>query len=582
MSDIHVRRIRTVLLRDYEGLIDVSDVKDFPPDQVQSHVLTRCQAAMTLAKVADIQSVKAADAIVDGFGDNGIDAIYFDEVVGIIYVVQSKWVSGGQKSPDLGEVLKFIRGVKDLMAAKFDEFNDRFRVKQADLERALDGPNEFLLMLTYTGTQPLSIHAEQEIKALLEKENDPIPIMSYRVFSQKELYSMISGSLEGASISLEVTLHDWGQVREPYHAVYGQVPAEQIASWYEQHGTRLLARNLRKFRGDTEVNRFIQSTLVSEPEKFWYFNNGITVLCDEIKKKPLGGSNRDVGHFIFEGVSVVNGAQTVGSIAVTVAGGFQRPKEARVLVRFISLENCPTDFATEVTTATNTQNRIERRDFASLDPNHQRLRQELMLDLNLVYAFKSGDEKPLPETGCTIDDATVALACANPDVRLAADAKRNISVLWEDIEKPPYTQIFNEHLTACRLWRCVQVLRVVEARLAQKEIGGSSIRQRAAIHGNRFILHEVFQSLPLDQLDDPELDVESLKVRAREQATFVLDHVEQIVVEHFRESYLNTFFKSRSNCEKLKEYLPPTPPIPATPYLPAKSDPQQPLFHLEE
>ncbi|MEM7535452.1 MAG: hypothetical protein AAF639_24965 [Chloroflexota bacterium] len=54
------------------------------------------------------------------------------------------------------------------------------------------------------------------------------------------------------------------------------------------------------------------------------------------------------------------------------------------------------------------------------------------------------------------------VACAYPMVQLTATAKRNLRSLWKDITTPPYTQLFNPHLTAFRLWRCVEVARVDE------------------------------------------------------------------------------------------------------------------------
>jgi hypothetical protein len=263
----------------------------------------------------------------------------------------------------------------------------------------------------------------------------------------------------------------------------------------------------------------MKSTLIQESGKFWYYNNGITVLCNKISKKAIGGANRDVGQFTCEGVSVVNGAQTVGSIATAVAQGFPKAQNAKVLVRFISLEDCPPDFATDVTTATNTQNRIERRDFASLDPEQERLRKELMLDLAKNYAYKSGDRPPPHQDGCTIDDATIALACAYPSIRLAADVKRNISVLWADINEPPYTLLFNDRLSANRLWYCVEVLRAVEARLMQESFARSGDEKRITIHGNRFILHWIFRKLSLEQFDLMDLDIVSIKQRAQEQGS---------------------------------------------------------------
>ncbi len=92
--------------------------------------------------------------------------------------------------------------------------------------------------------------------------------------------------------------------------------------------------------------------------KFWYFNNGITVLCQKVAKTALGATSKKAGTFAFEGVSIVNGAQTVGGIGRAADDHPQEVGDARVTIRFISLENCPADFAEEVTRGTNTQNRV--------------------------------------------------------------------------------------------------------------------------------------------------------------------------------------------------------------------------------
>jgi len=43
----------------------------------------------------------AARAVTDGAGDNGIDAIYFDESNRRLYLVQSKWMKNGVGEPDM-------------------------------------------------------------------------------------------------------------------------------------------------------------------------------------------------------------------------------------------------------------------------------------------------------------------------------------------------------------------------------------------------------------------------------------------------------------------------------------------------
>jgi AIPR protein len=213
---------------------------------------------------------------------------------------------------------------------------------------------------------------------LLDEMNSPSEVMSLKVLNQGELHRIVASGVAGESVDLEVMLHQWGMMQSPYLAYYGQVAVTDIASW-GQFGTRLTAKNLRQFKGLTEVNDSIAKTLTLNPERFWYFNNGITVLCESLRKKPLGGANNETGTFVCRGASVVNGAQTVGTISDAAKNHNSAMAGAKVLVRLVSLEECPPGFGDDLTRAANTQNRIEKRDFAALDPNQKRLRTELFL-----------------------------------------------------------------------------------------------------------------------------------------------------------------------------------------------------------
>jgi hypothetical protein len=124
--------------------------------------------------------------------------------------------------------------------------------------------------------------------------------------------------------------------------------------------------------------------------------------------------------------------------------------DARVTIRFISLEDCPPEFAGEVTRGANTQNRVERPDFVALDPQQDRLATELAID-GLRHAIKSGEPTPETETGCAVIDATVALSCAKRTPDLAVQAKRQIGSLWLGAEKRT-APIRPRARGCCRLW----------------------------------------------------------------------------------------------------------------------------------
>jgi hypothetical protein len=138
------------------------------------------------------------------------------------------------------------------------------------------------------------------------------------------------------------------------------VCATDVAGWMDAHGSRLFSSNLRQFLGTSSVNDDIVATLKNRPQEFWYLNNGITAVVSNIAKKPIGGTSTDSGIFECTGFSVVNGAQTVGSIHAASVTDPEQVAKAMVVVRIISTEKSPQDFGTEVTRCTNTQNRSQR------------------------------------------------------------------------------------------------------------------------------------------------------------------------------------------------------------------------------
>jgi hypothetical protein len=297
------------------------------------------------------------------------------------------------------------------------------------------------------------------------------------------------------------------------------------------------------------VNNLVLATITDSPENFWYFNNGVTVLCASIDKAPAGGPERRQGTFGLKGVSVVNGAQTVGTLARALRQGKQSELDAvRVMVRFISLEDAAEDFAERVTRATNAQNVIGGRDFVGLDPEQTRLRDDFSVD-NLIYAVRSGEARPDPDKGCEFADAAVALACAH-SAGLATQAKREVSRLWDDITKSPYKALFNPQTNHLRVWRSVQILRAVDRELDRLRGGLDNRTKGYAVHGNRLIAHVVFAKLDLAGIEDHTADWAPTLAQAAESTARVL-HAMKDIGEAEYGGYTASLFKNATKTGRL-------------------------------
>jgi hypothetical protein len=101
MSIIHVRHIKAAVEKRFRDLVDLSDLPNSPPAHREDCFLTRGLAAFVIAELTGALDKIAAASIVDEFGDNGIDALYYDAPEQVCYLVQSKWIKSGTGSVDL-------------------------------------------------------------------------------------------------------------------------------------------------------------------------------------------------------------------------------------------------------------------------------------------------------------------------------------------------------------------------------------------------------------------------------------------------------------------------------------------------
>jgi AIPR protein len=552
MSIIHVRQIEAKLRSLFNNLIELSDCDNKSSTDKDSVFLTRSLAAFAILANTDITPEQAALCITDGFQDNGIDAIYFDDREKILFLVQTKWRHEGTGSIERGDALKFINGVKDLINAEFERFNEKISKRSVEIIDALSvATTRIVLLVAYTGQAPLAPDISRDFDDFLREMNDASDVVEFKLLKQGNLHNIIASGTLGAPINFDVVLRDWGQVREPFLAYYGRVSTTEVATWWDQHHPRLFAPNIRSFLGTTEINQGIVDTLLSEPEKFWYFNNGITALCSTIRKKLIGGNAHDSGVFECTDVSIVNGAQTVGAISTANAKAPDKAAKATVLVRFISLENCPDDFAIRVTRATNTQNRIENRDFVSLDPEQGRLRTELQLD-GIDYVYKSGYSLRDTKNGFDLTEATVALACSHADLSYAVQAKRGIGVLWEDVSKAPYKALFNSGVSSVRLWRLVRIHRTVEEQLKIERNKRQGREAMLPVHANRFLARQVFKHISPYNLDDPRTDIQTILDSIPKTTTRVIEATMSAINEKYPESYLANLFKNSSKSQDIE------------------------------
>jgi hypothetical protein len=546
-----VQHVRDALHREFDNLVDMSDVQS---GQQEQHFLSRALAALVVRRLAGADSATAADALIDGRGDTGVDAIVVSESGLHLWLIQSKWSDRGNAGFNVGAALKLVEGLKLIDSLQFDRFNTRFQRHAKRVETALRDPRtKITLVIALMGPGALHPDVERRLKDVENDFNTISPVLDHDVWGINRLWQSVRDDLAEPPISLEAKMDEWVHLAEPYEAYQGRISVAEVSEWYAVHGDRLFKKNIRQSLGLTEVNYELVKTLATNPGHFWYYNNGITLLCETAEGRPWrrGAPGGPIDLYL-HGASVVNGAQTVAAIAEAMQKSPDAASHGYVTVKIITTSNCPNDFGINVTRTTNTQNRVERRDFVALDSVQEVIREDFALTLDKIYTFKRGELDPAPDAGCSIVEAAIAMACAYRNSELAARVKQNVDLLWESGSGGAYQLLFEKEPSACRIWRMVMTTRTVRETLHDIREEIESRAKVIADQGDFLIAHIVFQRLDLHGIDDLDMDwspaLEEAAILTTKTLPWLVYHLD---MDFGSTSYIGSTFANIERCRLL-------------------------------
>jgi hypothetical protein len=194
---------------------------------------------------------------------------------------------------------------------------------------------------------------------------------------------------EAITVHEDVTLTSSIAPQEIQHgewqAVLASVPMQQLIDLYDIYRDALFSANVRDYLGSREsarnINRQIERTVQEEPENFFVFNNGLTVLTNALIVED--------DRLQLSGISIINGAQTTGSVVTAAAQGSDVSR-VNVLVRLIQ-SNQP-ELVRKIIRFNNTQNPIKAWELRVIDPIQDRLRREFE-QIDVTYQLRRGYER---------------------------------------------------------------------------------------------------------------------------------------------------------------------------------------------
>ena len=202
-----------------------------------------------------------------------------------------------------------------------------------------------------------------------------------------------------------------------------------------------------------------------------------------------------------------------------------------------------------ITRASNTQNKIDARNFVALDSEQERIRTELLID-KVNYEYREGEPLESTVDGFEFIEAITALACASDEISYVALSKGYVGGLYADITTAPYKALINPSTSSKRLWSLVQLSRRVDKSVKTPSDQASPAERGIIVHGNRFIMHCIMRRLAgghdlahSGDIDDPSI---------QEAVKHVLEGVRNVVDSVYSDAYLAPLFKNAKKCADIR------------------------------
>ena len=410
----------------------------------------------------DLDMAEAFDCLTEGGGDFGVDAIHISEAVDGEFAVtlfQGKYTNKleGESAFSGNAIDKMINAIDHIFdpASELGAINERLRV-QVESARSLirDGAIPRVRAIACNNGQKWNDEAQKAIdRASFGKQ------VTWEHVNHDDLIAILQRTKP-----VDTTLRLIGKaVVEDMNfsrVCVGRIPVTTIADLMDNHGERLLERNIRRYLGlhGNRVNEGIRETLRRDPDNFYFFNNGLTLICNDFAYNALQGGDYQIK---VKNLQIVNGGQTCMTIRKTLTEmaeeGQVQLDNASVLIRLYQLPEeaeSNQDIVSRITHATNSQNPVDLKDLRANADKQRQLEADIR-ELGYTYRRKrmEGATKPTDITSGTAAEAILAVWRQAPH-QAKFFTREHFGKLYADI----FTQELNgaETIIAVLLYRIAE------------------------------------------------------------------------------------------------------------------------------
>jgi len=326
----------------------------------------------------NLTTQEISEALIDGSGDYGIDAIIHDETNKRLEIFQFKFPDKTdtiKKEIPQGDVYKVIVGFDYLIdssnSTDLEKASSSFKDFHDDLKEA----EIYDFCINFVSFNQGIIDNIEVIDNFITKTKKELGTnITYENYDVRKVTNIFEKLKRQNSVEISIP---YKQLQQSYsvneiESYVGFLNAKDFLDSIEDSIGVIFDENIRLAETRSKVNDGIKNTSIDSRSSsmFYFYNNGITFICDKVQVSP------NSLQATLTGASIVNGCQTVTSLYTSYKEGNIRP-DVDLLIRIITISDY--DQRSKITQYLNSQNQIKESYFIS---NHTIIRdlQNKLLD----------------------------------------------------------------------------------------------------------------------------------------------------------------------------------------------------------
>ncbi|GIF76198.1 AIPR family protein [Asanoa siamensis] len=413
------------------------------PFRVGTRTMSAAMLAWFLTTVWRLEPEDLAEAICDGGGDKGIDALVVDDDLAEITIFQGKWRETAVKTQGDNDLRSLVgaadyfasaAAVDGLLAAKPNAELRNLLVRQEVHRKIEDGSH--LVRLVFVTNAHLDAAGADFVAA--RKTAEP----ELDVWDRDRL-AYVADRARRAELRPEtvrltaVTTPTTVSLTAEEQLSVAVVPAQQLVDALPGISDyTLFSRNVRLFAGRTRINKDLRETVrkADEHELFPAYHNGLTILTERL---AVEGSV-----LTLDRVGVVNGCQSLVTL-------FENSKvltdKLLVLVKVVEVHD-DSSVADKITFRSNNQNPVTMRDQRSSDVVMRDLQKSVRAQYGSTFALRTRVGENIAADRI-LDNTEAAQLIMAAYLREPWAAVRKVRLFDQD-----YRRIFNRSITPSKLY----------------------------------------------------------------------------------------------------------------------------------